>query len=218
MSSTIVSPTLPGRDELIRPRIVITAILSPLPRAPRCTMTSRNDGVGSSNCGPPPKRRNAVAARTRLMNTLAQSATARKMVRHPSPSFRFSAMTGQTCGDQSRAQEGNGAMEQWLGSCFFSKHEQRWPSPHKRDRASCRESQSAPWSSAEKQRPKCRPQRTARRRHAYSHEKPPPRRAPCLGAKAPDQRLVLALEARSSRGWRSAPRDLAAESCASAKG
>ena len=88
-----------GRVELMSPRSGITAILSLLPR---CTMTSRNDGVGSSKRGPVPKRRNALAARTRLKNTLAHNATARKILRQPS--FRSDDMTGQTGGEQSRAQ------------------------------------------------------------------------------------------------------------------
>src|SRR5438477_13165118 len=106
MSSTMVSPTLPGSDEVISPRIMITAILSLLPRAPRCTMTSRKEGGGSSNRGPAPKRRKRLAARMRLMKKLAQSATARKTLRHPS--FRLADMTGQTGGDQTPAQGGKG--------------------------------------------------------------------------------------------------------------
>ena len=91
MSSTIESPTFPGSDELISPRSTITAILSLLPLLPRCTIVSRKYGVGSSSRPPPLRRRKAVAASTKFMNTLAQSATNKKMLRQPS--FRL-AMTG----------------------------------------------------------------------------------------------------------------------------
>src|SRR5438105_6250573 len=116
-------------------------------------MISRKEGAGSSNRGPAPNRRRTLAARIRLMKTLAQNATAKKMLRHPS--FRFADMTGQTGGDQSLAQAGkqgewsSEVTEQpqrlppyysitpslhhsnfpiwarWLGSCFFHHHEQR---------------------------------------------------------------------------------------------
>jgi hypothetical protein len=55
-----------------------------------------------------------------LMKALAKSATARKIVRHPSPSFRSPAMTGQTAGEPSPAQ---GGKRYWLGSCFLTGHE-----------------------------------------------------------------------------------------------
>src|SRR5438045_5693416 len=69
-------------------------------------MISRKEGAGSSNRGPAPNRRSTLTARIRLMKTLAQNATAKKMLRHPS--FRFADMTGQTGGDQSLAQAGKG--------------------------------------------------------------------------------------------------------------
>ncbi len=185
MSSTMVSPTLPGSEELISPRIMMTAILSPLPRAPRCTITSRNDGVGSSKRDPPPKVRKADAARMRLIMTLAQSATARNTLRQPS--FRFAAMTGQTGGDHRRAQ---GGKHPWLGSCFFIEHEQRRPPPHERESAPRRQNQGAPWPSAEKQRPGYHPKRTAGRRDALAHQKPLARCPARLGAEASHQRVV----------------------------
>jgi hypothetical protein len=79
------------------------------------------------------------------MSTLAQSATKRKMLKHPS--FRL-AMTGEACGEQGRAQgdlgvvaaavtggrrerqpfdsaasDGGSYTPHWLGSCFLSNHE-----------------------------------------------------------------------------------------------
>ena len=102
MSSTIESPTFPESDELIRPRMVMTAILSLLPRAPRWTIVSRNDGVGSSIRELPASRRKAVAARSKFTTRLAQSATNKKMLKQPS--FRLAGMTWEAGGERSRAQ------------------------------------------------------------------------------------------------------------------
>src|SRR5438874_7052312 len=94
MSSTIESLTVPGSEELIRPRMVMTAILSVVPRAPRCSRISRKRGIGSAS-RIPPTRSNAATINTRLKNKLAQSATNKKMLRQPS--LRFAAMTGRNC-------------------------------------------------------------------------------------------------------------------------
>src|SRR5205085_11822567 len=79
-------------DELIRPRITITAILSSLPRLPRWTMVSRNDGVGSSSPELPDMRRKAVTANTRFRNRLPHKKTNKKMLKQPS--FRLPSMEG----------------------------------------------------------------------------------------------------------------------------
>src|SRR5205814_1957134 len=68
--------------ELIKPRIVIRATLSKLPR-PRSTVISRNRASGSWSDIAETPRRNKATIRMKLRNKLAQRATNRNRVRHP---------------------------------------------------------------------------------------------------------------------------------------
>src|SRR5437764_2120799 len=220
ISSTIESPTLPGSDELMRPRKVMTAILSLLPR---CTITSRKRGVASSWREPPLKRLMAMTTRIKFTITLAQSATNKKMLRQPS--FLLAAMTGQTCGERTGTQ-GNSPRScsilyspsailaasnpQWRATCFLGDHEQHRSSPTKRENAPGGKNESAPWPSPESRSGKRRA-RAGCRRHADADEESPPCGSPRLGAEAPDYRLgsQAAVKSVSSRAAQTA-RDLTA--------
>src|SRR2546421_8996193 len=100
-SSTIESLTLPGMEELIRPRIVMTAIFSVVAPAPLCSRISRKRGIGSAS-RIPLTRLNAAIINTKFTNRLAQSAMNKKMLRQLS--LRSGVISNQTGGELPRAQ------------------------------------------------------------------------------------------------------------------
>src|SRR5205823_12947271 len=99
--STIESLTLPGMEELIRPRIVMTAIFSVVACAPLCSRISRKRGIGSAS-RIPLTRLNAAIINTKFTNRLAQSAMNKKMLRQLS--LRSGVIPNQTAGELPRAQ------------------------------------------------------------------------------------------------------------------
>jgi hypothetical protein len=92
---------LPGIEELIRPRIVITAIFSVVARAPLCSRISRKRGIGSAS-RIPLTRLNAAIINTKFTNRLAQSAMNKKMLRQLS--LRSGVIPKQTAGELACAQ------------------------------------------------------------------------------------------------------------------
>ena len=184
----------------MRPRRVMTAILSLLPR---CTITSRKRGVASSWREPPLKRLMAMTTRIKFTITLAQSATNKKMLRQPS--FLLAAMTGETCGERAGAQENSprspsilhprfsilaASEPQWRVTCFLGNHEQHRSSRAKRENAPGGKNESAPWPPPESGSRKQRA-RAGRRRNADADEESPARGSPRLGAEAPHYRLAF---------------------------
>jgi hypothetical protein len=88
-------------EELIRPRIVMTAIFSVVARAPLCSKISRKRGIGSAS-RIPLTRLNAAIINTKFTNRLAQSVTNKKMLRQLS--LRSGVIPNQTAGELPRAQ------------------------------------------------------------------------------------------------------------------